>query len=123
VPLAPDSVFGDDLALTGSSASYFTSVEERNSLMAFMILHFETDDYDTWKQMFDSDPAGRREIAKGHSILRGVDNPNEVFVRAEFDSVESAQTFRKRLLDSGALNSQNVRTGPTVVEGVERVDY
>jgi len=91
--------------------------------MAFMILHFETDDYDAWKQMFDSDPAGRRESAKGHSILRGVDNPNEVFVRAEFDSVESAQTFRKRLLDSGALNSQNVRTGPTVVEGVEKVDY
>ena len=91
--------------------------------MAFMVLHFETDDYDAWKRMFDSDPAGRREAAKGHIILRGVDNPNEVFVRAEFDSVERAQSFRKRLLDSGVLNTQNVKTGPTVVEAVEAVDY
>ena len=91
--------------------------------MAFMVLHFETDDYDAWKRMFDSDPAGRREAAKGHIVLRGVDNPNEVFVRAEFDSVERAQSFRKRLLDSGVLNPQNVKTGPTVVEAVEAVDY
>ena len=91
--------------------------------MAFMVLHFETDDYEAWKRMFDSDPAGRRDFAKGHIVLRGVDNPNEVFVRAEFDSVERAQSFRKRLLDSGVLNSQNVRTGPTVVEAIEAVDY
>jgi hypothetical protein len=91
--------------------------------MAYMVLHFQTEDYDAWKQMFDSDPAGRREAAKGHLILRGVDNPNEVFVRAEFDSVERAQSFRKRLLDSGALNSQTVKTGPTVVEAAEAVDY
>ncbi len=91
--------------------------------MAFMILHFETDDYDAWKQMFDSDPAGRRDFATGHILLRGVDNPNEVFVRTEFDSVERAQSFRKRLLDSGVLNTQSVKTGPTVVEGVEAVDY
>jgi hypothetical protein len=91
--------------------------------MAFMVLHFETDDYDAWKRMFDSDPAGRRDFAKGHILLRGVDNPNEVFVRAEFDSVEGAQTFRKRLLDSGVLNSQHVKTGPTVVEAAEAIDY
>jgi hypothetical protein len=91
--------------------------------MAFMVLHLETDDYDGWKRMFDADPAGRREAAKGHIVLRGVDNPNEVFVRAEFDSVEGAQSFRKRLLDSGVLNTQNVKTGPTVVEVVEAVAY
>ena len=54
--------------------------------MASMLLHFETDDYDTWKSMFDSDPAGRRRSATGHSISRSVDNPNSVFVRATFDS-------------------------------------
>jgi hypothetical protein len=91
--------------------------------MAFMVVHFETDDYDAWKRMFDSDPAGRREAAKGHIVLRGVDNPNEVFVRAEFDSVERAQSFRKHLLDSGVLNTQNVKTGPTVVEAVEAINY
>ena len=91
--------------------------------MTYMVIHFQTEDYDAWKQTFDNDPAGRRQVAKGHLILRGVDNPNEVFVRAEFDSVETAQSFRKRLLDSGVLNPQIVKTGPTVVEAVEAVDY
>ena len=91
--------------------------------MAFLVMHFETDDYEAWKRMFDSDPAGRREAAKGHTILRGVDNPNEVFVRAEFDSAERAQSFRQRLLDSGVLNTLNLKTEPTVVEAVEAVDY
>jgi hypothetical protein len=91
--------------------------------MAFMVLHFETDDYDEWKGMFDSDPIGRPNFATGHSVLRGVDNPNQVFVRLEFDSVERAESFRNRLVESGALNSQHIKTGPTVVEAVEAVDY
>jgi len=91
--------------------------------MAFLILHLETDDFDGWKSMFDSDPAGRRQAAKGHVILRGVDNPNEVFVRAEFESAEKAEVFRKRLVDSGALNAVTVKTVPTVVEAVEVVNY
>jgi hypothetical protein len=91
--------------------------------MASMLLHFETDDYDTWKPMFDSDPAGRRPSATGHSISRGVDNPNSVFVRANFASVEEAQAFRQRLLDSGALNNVNVKVPPTVVELAEEVTY
>jgi hypothetical protein len=88
-----------------------------------MVLHFETDDYDAWKQRFDSDPAGRRQAATGHSIMRGVDNPNAVFVRASFNSIEEAQAFRERLLASGALNTVDVKHGPTVVERVEDVAY
>jgi len=88
-----------------------------------MVLHFETDDYDVWKQRFDADPAGRRQAATGHSVSRGVDNPNAVFVRAEFGSVEEARSFRQRLLDSGALDGLNVKVPPTVVESVELVSY
>lgn len=91
--------------------------------MTFMVLHLDTDDYDTWKRLFDSDPAGRRQVAKGHIILRGVDNPNEVFVRAEFASVEEAKSFRERLLASGALDAARVKTQPTVVEIAEAVTY
>lgn len=91
--------------------------------MASILLHFETDDYDVWKQRFDSDPAGRRQSATGHSISRGVDNPNAVFVRAEFPSLEEAKSFRQRLLDSGALDSLNVKIPPTVVERAEDVSY
>jgi hypothetical protein len=92
--------------------------------MALMLGHFDVgDDFDAWKEFFDSDPAGRKETAKGHMLSRSVDNPNEVFVRLEFDSVADAKAFRERLLASGALDRVTVKTQPTVVEVAEQVTY
>jgi hypothetical protein len=70
--------------------------------MAYMLAHFEVDDYDTWKrERFDADPAGRAETAKGYQLFRGVEDPTKVFVGVEFASVEDATAFRERLLASG----------------------
>ena len=91
--------------------------------MAFMVHHLEIGDFDTWKSFFDEDPVGRKQAAKGHVMLRGVANPNEVFTRVEFDSVEEAKSFRDRLLASGALDRTTVLTPPTVVELVENITY
>ena len=91
--------------------------------MAFMVHHLKLDDFDTFKSMFDADPVGRKQAAKGHVMLRGVDNPNEVFTRVEFDSVDDAKAFRERLLASGALDQTTVLTPPTVVELVENITY
>ena len=91
--------------------------------MASLIGVFQTGDYDAWKQMFDSDPAGRRQAAQGHRVLRSVDDPNEVFVRVDFDSVETAQTFRERLMGSGALDNVTIVKEPTVVETADEVIY
>jgi len=92
--------------------------------MAFMLGHFDVGDFDTWKrELFDADPAGRKEVAKGHVLSRSVDNPSEVFVRVEFGSVEEAKTFRERLLASGALDRVTVKTPPTVVEIAEETSY
>jgi hypothetical protein len=47
-----------------------------------MLIHFEVDDYDAWKPLFDQDPAGRAESgAISHMVSRAVDNPNEAFIR------------------------------------------
>lgn len=91
--------------------------------MAYTVVHLEVPDFDEWKKLFDADPGGRRQIAKGHILSRGIDNPNEVFVRSEFASVEDARTFRQQLLDSGALSAFTVKTEPTVVEVVEQETY
>jgi hypothetical protein len=90
-----------------------------------MVMHIEVDDYDSWKSLFDSDPGGRKQSATGHSISRSVDNPNAVFIRSEFPSVEEANAFRKRLLDSGVLDrpGATVKVPPTVVEVSETVTY
>jgi hypothetical protein len=88
-----------------------------------MVHHLKVDDFDTWKGFFDEDPVGRRQAATGHVMLRGVDDPNEVFTRVEFDSLEDAKSFRDRLVASGALDSTTVLTPPTVVELVENIAY
>jgi hypothetical protein len=91
--------------------------------MALMLSRIQVDDYDAWKPMFDSDPAGAREAAKGHRILRGLDEPNEVFVQVEFASVDEANAARERLLASGVLDRVTVKAGPTVAEEAEAVEY
>ena len=94
--------------------------------MAIMVMNFEVDDYDTWKAMFDEDPVGRREGgATGHVVSRGVDNPNEGFVRVEFPSVDAAKAFRERLIASGVLERGGMRlkSGPTVAEVDDATTY
>jgi hypothetical protein len=41
--------------------------------MALMLMGFEVDNYDEWKQLFDSDPGGRKAVAKGHRLSRSVE--------------------------------------------------
>ncbi len=68
-----------------------------------MLVNFDAD-WDEWKPAFDSDPAGRAQIRKGSVISPGVDNPNDIFVRVEFASLEDARTFRERVLETGVLS-------------------
>ena len=92
--------------------------------MAFVMTNIEVDDFDAWKQTFDSDPAGRRQVAKGHQVFRAADNPNHVFIGTEFESVEGAKAFRERLLSSGALsNARAVVVEPTVTELADAATY
>ena len=94
--------------------------------MADMLLNFEVDDYDTWKRLFDEDPAGRRQSgATGHTVSRAVDNPHEAFIRVDFPSVDQAKAFRERLLASGAIERGGMRmkSGPTVAEVDDSTTY
>ena len=90
--------------------------------MAYLLIKFDAD-WDEWKPAFDSDPAGRAEIAKSYSIARNVETPSEIFVRLEFDAVDEAKTFRDRLVASGVLDRFKVDMGPTVVDIAETGTY
>jgi len=91
--------------------------------MASMVGVFRTDDYEDWKRMFDSDPVGRKQVAKGHRVMRSVDDGNEVFVRVDFDSVDEAKAFRERLLASNALDNVTIVKEPTVVDVADEATY
>jgi len=90
--------------------------------MAFLVGVFEGD-FDAFKQMFDSDPLGRTQAAKGHTLLRGVDNPNEFFVRVEFESAEQARSFRDKLRSSDVLQNVEVKHPATVAELADQATY
>ena len=89
--------------------------------MAFVITRINVGDYDTWKPMFDQDKPGARAESNGWRLFRSVDDPNEVFIQVEFDSVEEAGAAREKLLASGVLDRFEDKSGPKVVEVAEEV--
>jgi hypothetical protein len=102
------------------------AVGEEASAVAIMVMNFEVDDFDAWKELFDSDPVGRAASgAVSHVVSRAVENANEGFVRVEFPTTEQATAFREKLLASGALERGGMRlkTGPTVAEVVDQQTY
>jgi hypothetical protein len=90
--------------------------------MAFIVGVFEGD-FDAWKRTFDQDPLGRKQVAKGHTLLRGVDNPNEIFVRIEFDSAADAKAFGDKVRGSDVLQNLTVKVPPTVTEVADQATY
>jgi hypothetical protein len=94
----------------------------KGSTVAFLTGVLEGD-FDAFKQQFDADPLGRKQLAKGHTILRGVDNPNEIFVRVEFGSVEDAQSFQEKVLGSDMFRDVTIKLPPTVTELVDQATY
>jgi hypothetical protein len=89
---------------------------------AFIVGVFEGD-VDAWKERFMSDPLGRKQVAKGHTILRAADNPNQVFVRLEFDTLEGAKAFAEKVRASDVLEGLTVTVPPTAAELVDKAEY
>jgi hypothetical protein len=82
----------------------------------FIITRIQTGNYDVWRPMFDQDRPRAREKATTQRVLRSVDDPNEVFIFLEFDSLEDATEARRRLLESGVLDRFEDKSGPNVLE-------
>jgi hypothetical protein len=80
-------------------------------------------DFDAFKRQFDEDPLGRKQTAKGHTLLRGVDNPNEVFVRIEFATADEARSFAEKVRNSTVLQNMTVKVPPTATELADQATY
>ena len=91
-------------------------------MTAFIVGVFEGD-VDSWKERFLSDPLGRKDVAKGHTLLRSADNPNQVFVRLEFDNIQDAKAFAEKVRGSNVLEGLTVTVPPTVAELLDKAEY
>ena len=66
--------------------------------MHILQIEHRVNDFDTWKQAFDSDPVGRQQGGVlRYRILRPTDEPNHVIVDLEFDDSSKAEAFRSKL--------------------------
>ena len=90
--------------------------------MAFIVGVMEGD-FDAFKRQFDEDPLGRKQVAKGHTLLRGVDNPNEVFVRIEFATADEARSFAEKVRNSTVLQNMTVKVPPTATVLADQATY
>jgi hypothetical protein len=90
--------------------------------MAFLVGVLEGD-FDAFKEQFESDPLGRKQVAKGHTMLRGVENPNQIFVRIEFDSADDAKAFQDKVRNSDVLQNVTVKVAPSVAEMADQATY
>jgi hypothetical protein len=84
-------------------------------MSAFIITRIQTGDYDRWRPMFDQDRPRAREKALLQRVLRGVNDPNEVFIYLEFETLGDATEARERLLSSGVLDRFDDKHGPNVL--------
>ena len=91
--------------------------------MVYFLTRIKVPDYDAWKPNFDADDPGARRDAKGHRILRSLDDPGEVYILVEFASDYDARAGRERLLASGVLDRFPEHGGPILVEEAEHLTY
>ncbi len=55
-------------------------------------------DFDAWKRVFDSDPAGRRQAGvRRYRVLRAADDPNVVMIDLELDTEQEAEAMLRSL--------------------------
>ena len=84
--------------------------------MPHMMIHHQVADYDAWKPIFDEYDATRRARGGGdYMLFRGADNPNEVVIVFEWDSVENARAFSESDVLREAMQQAGVTGPPTVV--------
>jgi len=84
-------------------------------MSAFIITRIQTGDYEKWRPMFDQDRPRAREKATLERVLRSTDDPDEVFIYLEFESLNDANEARGRLLSSGVLDRFTDKHGPNVL--------
>ena len=86
--------------------------------MPYLLERHKVGDYAGWREVFDADAAGR-EVAgcRGARVFRNAEDPEEVVVLFEWDSLESA----RRRIESATLSQKFEEAG--VAEGVERSEF
>jgi heme-degrading monooxygenase HmoA len=62
--------------------------------MSYLLVHHNCEDFNKWKEAFDDHSSIRAQHgSKGGKVFQSANNPNELFVLLEWDSIANAQKF------------------------------
>jgi hypothetical protein len=83
--------------------------------MAHLLVHHKVEDYDKFKPVFDGHASARSEGgSRGGKVFRSANNPNELFVLLERDSLANAQKFaqsdslKKQMKSAGVVGMPEI---------------
>jgi heme-degrading monooxygenase HmoA len=83
--------------------------------MAHLLVHHKVEDYNKFKPVFDAHASFRSEGgSRGGKIFRSTNDPNELFVLLEWDSVQNAQKFAQSDELKEAMQEAGVISMPEV---------
>lgn len=62
--------------------------------MAYLIVRHQVENFDKWKPLYDEHGAVRKQSGcKNEQLLRDSEDPNDLFILFEWDSIENARRF------------------------------
>jgi len=83
--------------------------------MSFMLVRHKVKDFDKWKPLYDDHAVVRKESgSKGAHLFRNADNPNEVLILFEWESLGKARKFaesenlRQKMQEAGVLEMPDI---------------
>jgi len=84
--------------------------------MVHVMVHHKVADYGRWKEAFDSHLTTRKRAGEtGCHVFHNVDDPHEIYVLLDWQTVEEARKFmnseelRQRMRDAGVQGSPEVQ--------------
>jgi quinol monooxygenase YgiN len=76
--------------------------------LPYLLERHQVRDYSRWREVFDADVEGRKKAGcRGARVFRNADNPEEVVVLFEWDSLEKA----RRRIESATLERKFEEAG------------
>ena len=84
--------------------------------MAYQLVQHTVADCSKWKTVFDEHDATRKARGStGAQVLRGADNPNELCILIEWDSVQNARDFAGSDTLRKAMEKAGVTSKPEIL--------
>jgi heme-degrading monooxygenase HmoA len=84
--------------------------------MAFMLVSYKIEDYKRWKNTFnDAFDMRKKAGEKSSRVFKRPDNPNEMVVLQEWDSLASARRFAKSKALHNCMKKAGVVGKPDIV--------